>query len=344
MQNIISTCQDVFIKLRMDSKYTIKAAVADLTAAGLNDSLWDTKTRISFIDSISAHIEQLSESVLVNELDSLKAEITAVIETAGNSHFELGGLLLKARDACDSQAEFLEWVNTNFGIKKTWAFSLMKVAQVFEGEPWNRVPVKVLYVLQAQATDEQLAEAKKFAEAGKLDTAAVKALLQPPVAAVKPTVSTAEPEALRAAESVAAALISDSVAPAEPVEPEAEPEIKAPEQLTAATESPEVQQYQIRITELLDTVQQLSAQVAELTKPRLRTGADLPMLPQFSSECMYARLGLSQQDAASKEKVLDAFKALCKAGYGRQHKEAFALLDEARHELCHATEAQEVAA
>ena len=62
------------------------------------------------------------------------------------------------------------------------------------------------------------------------------------------------------------------------------------------------------------------------------------MLPQFSSTCMYARLGLAAEDAADKAKILEAFKSLCKAGYGRQH-EAYSLLDEARHKLIHAMEA-----
>ena len=81
---------------------------------------------------------------------------------------------------------------------------------------------------------------------------------------------------------------------------------------------------------------ELLAQIAEANKPRV-AASNAPMLPQFSSKSMYARLGLDASDCPIKAEILEAFKGLCKAGYGRQH-EAFPLLDEARHNLIHSVE------
>lgn len=340
MKEVISLCQDLIIKLRTDNKYTLKAAVIAASDAGVSVIEDATKTKALFLSFLTQYIEDVTADSLLSELDSLKVEISSVIQTAGNASFELGNLLIKARAACENQAEFLEWVDSNFGIKKAWAFKLMKVSQVFEGEPWSKVATSVLYTLHCQASDEQILEAKKFAEIGKLDLSAVKALLQPAIATVKQPQATAEPEALRAADSVAA-VIADCESPAlsgaleDIVSPESEQEALSP---TVDNTS-----LQVQIQELLALNTQLTAQIQELTKPRLRNTSDMPMLPQFTSSCLYARLGLSQDEAQSKEKVLEAFKALAKAGYGRSH-EAFKLLDEARHELYHAAEAQEVAA
>lgn len=330
MTNAIDDLMNALIVLRTDNKSTIKGMVAKLKEQGFNEELWDTKTRASFIDSIDAHMKELGESALVCELDALKADISKVIADAGKAAFELGSLLLKAREACESQQEFLDWVDANFGIKKAWAFKLMKVSQVYTGEPWSNVATSVLYVLQAQATDEQMLEAKKFAEAGKLDMQTVKALLNPPVAAPAPKPVNDEAVSKKAVESTAEALMS--VIPKD-VAPEIEPE-----QPKAVPVSPVVDKSKesllLQVAEMTETIRKLTEQLAEANKPRLRSSSDMPMLRQFHSPLMHVRLGLSQQEAQSKETILEAFKELCKAGYGRAH-EAFALLDEARHVLIH---------
>lgn len=333
MNNAIADLHNALIIMRTDNKATIKGMVAKLTEQGFDAALWDTKSKALFIDSIDAHAKELAESSLVTELDALKVDISKVINDAGKSAFELGSLLLKAREACDSQQEFLEWVDENFGIKKAWAFRLMKVSQVFSGEPWTSVAVSVLYTLQAQATDEQMAEARKFAEAGKLDISTVKALLAPPLpVAAKPVAQPAEPA--KVASSVQEALMS-----VEPKDVSTAVEVKpAPQESTVST-AVDSNELLAKIADMSETIRQLTEQLAEANKPRLRPVVEMPMLPQFSSPCLYARLGLSADEANSKDKILEAFKALCKAGYGRQQKEAFALIDEARHELIKALEA-----
>lgn len=334
MTNAISDLHNALIIMRTDNKATIKGMVAKLTEQGFDAALWDTKSKALFIDSVDAHAKELAESSLVTELDALKVDISKVINDAGKAAFELGSLLLKAREACDNQQEFLEWVDSNFGIKKAWAFKLMKVSQVFSGEPWTSVAVSVLYTLQAQASDEQLAEARKFAEAGKLDISTVKALLAPPLPVpAKPSATTEEP--MKVSSSVQEALMSveaKEVSTVVEVKPAAQEPVVSPVVDNSSSE------LLAKIADMSETIRQLTEQLAEANKPRLRQAVEMPMLPQFSSPCLYARLGLSADEANSKDKILEAFKALCKAGYGRQQVEAFALIDEARHELIKALE------
>lgn len=340
MKDLKDQLQDAVIIMRMDNKATIKGMVEKLTEQGFDSQLWNTKSKALFIESIQNHIEHLNETMLTTELDSLKLEISATIEEAGKASFKLGSLLLKARDACENQQEFLEWVDFNFGIKKAWAFKLMKVSQVFEGEPWCNVATSVLYILQSQANDEQMLEAKKFAEAGKLDIQTVKALLNPPVIPVKAAVASNEQIEQKVSESVQTALM------------DTEPKDVAPaveQSLPAAVASlPPVvdksnEELLAQIADMTATIKQLTEQLSEATKPRLRSSSDMPMLRQFNSPLMHVRLGLSQQEAQSKEIILEAFKELCKAGYGRAH-EAFPLLDEARHVLIHQIKEVEEAA
>lgn len=343
MNSLIDNLHNALIIMRTNNRATIKGMVAKLTEQGYDAELWDTQSRSSFIESIDRVVKELAEKLLVTELDALKIDISNTIAEAGKASFELGKLLLKARDACESQQEFLDWVDSNFGIKKAWAFRLMKVSQVFSGEPWCNVATSTLYILQAQATDEQLLEAKKFAEAGKLDLPTVKALLAPALPVVKAPVDSKKVE-IKAAESVQEALMSvEPVDVSESLEERTEPQGSHDAARLAPVADNERSEMLLQIAQLTETVRQLNAALAEANKPRLRSGSDMPMLPQFHSKYMHVRLGLDAEEAKDKAVVLDAFKALCKAGYGRAH-EAWNLLDEARHNLCHAAEAQEATA
>lgn len=343
MQDLIDTLNASVFTLRTKGKATIKGEVAVLTEAGVSCDELDTSSKAAFIESLEAKIQELAENETLDALESLKVEIKHTIEQAGATSFKLGKLLSEARDACENQQEFLEWTDANFGIKKSWAFKLMAVAKRFEGEPWTSVAISVLYTLQAQATDEQMLEARKFAEAGKLDVSTIKAILQPTVPVVKPAEPVVTDADKRATASVQAALMD--VTPHDVKGVEATPAPVAAKPAPAADVpviAPKLDtlDLQQQLADALTTIANLTNELSELRKPRLSSGPQMPMLPQFNSKSMYARLGLDAADCPDKAEILEAFKALCKAGYGRQH-EAFALIDEARHQLVHA---QEVAA
>lgn len=276
--------------------------------------------------------------VFVTELDELESEIKLTITAAGKTTFHLGELLIQAKEAHESTQDFLLWVNDKFGIKKAWCYKLMKVAQTFKDEVWHGVSADVLYTLQSQATDSQLEQAQELAEAGKLNNKTLSELLEPAAAPVKP----AEAITPTAVSEQASRLIEDSGADSAPVEAqESKPDLPSVtgEQLQENDNKvllTKISELTAVIAEMQRNNDELQLKLLEATKPRI-AASSAPMLPQFSSICLYARLGLAAEDAQDKEKILEAFKSLCKAGYGRQH-EAFKLIDEARHNLIHSVE------
>lgn len=324
---------------------TIKDSLAEVDALGVDVSSLNTKTREGFITSLdqlrvslneAAVVEE--EAALMSELDYLEGEIKATIADAGKATFHLGELLLKAKDAHESTPDFLKWVDEKFGIKKAWAYRLMKVASVFQEDAWKGTAVEVLYTLQSQATDSQLEQARELAEAGKLNRKALSELLEPVAPPVKQVEQPEPQSSQKLLQQAADSLIASAAEPQEaaPQLPESSVLDSKPQE-----DKEDLMELVRELREQLALQQQQNAelmkQIAEANKPRI-AASNAPMLPQFTSACMYARLGLAAEDAADKAKILEAFKSLCKAGYGRQH-EAYSLLDEARHKLIHAMEA-----
>lgn len=320
-------------------KMTVKAALAEVDALGVDVCSLNTKTREGFITSLdqlrislneAAVVEE--EAALMSELDCLEGEIKATIADAGKATFHLGELLLKAKDAHESTPDFLKWVDEKFGIKKAWAYRLMKVASVFQEDAWKSTAVEVLYTLQSQATDSQLEQARELAEAGKLNRKTLAELLEPVAPPVKQVEQPEPQSSQKLLQQAADSLIASAAEPQE-----AAPQLPESSALDSKSQEDKRDLMELvrELREQLALQQQQNAelmkQIAEANKPRI-AASNAPMLPQFSSTCMYARLGLAAEDAADKAKILEAFKSLCKAGYGRQH-EAYSLLDEARHEL-----------
>lgn len=325
-------------------KMTVKAALAEVDKMGVDVSSLNTKTREGFITSLdqlrisineAAVVEE--EATLMSELDCLEGEIKATIADAGKATFHLGELLLKAKDAHESTPDFLKWVDEKFGIKKAWAYRLMKVASVFQEDAWKATAVEVLYTLQSQATDSQLEQARELAEAGNLNRKTLSELLEPVAPAIKQVEHPEPQSSQKLLQQAAESLIASAAEPQEaaPQLPESSVLDSKPQE-----DKEDLMELVRDLREQLALQQQQNAelmkQITEANKPRI-AASNAPMLPQFTSACMYARLGLAAEDAADKAKILEAFKSLCKAGYGRQH-EAYSLLDEARHKLIHAME------
>lgn len=337
MQSINDSLVAIVGKMCDNPKHTIKAALVKVEELGVDVSSLNTKTREGFIQSLDSlrvslnEAEELQEEAsALTELEQLEGEIKATIIDAGKATFHLGELLLRAKEAHESTSEFLSWVDTKFGIKKAWAYRLMRVATVFSEEVWQGVSVQVLYTLQSQATDTQLEQARSLASDGNLNHKSLAELLEPAQPIIK-VVEEGEPSK-EALSSTADSIIESGI---EPTETMAQlPQVSKVEEGNLAEV---VQGLREQLAASQQQVTELLKQVAEYNKPRIQASS-APMLPQFTSNCLYARLGLSAEDAGDKSKVLEAFKSLCKAGYGRQH-EAFEMIDEARHKLIHSQEA-----
>lgn len=275
--------------------------------------------------------------------DQVAVEIRSLLEVIGTSYLKVGSLLNEARGDFEAQKEFLGWAEAEFGIKKAQCYNLMNVARVFDGDcRFEGVAMRVMLALVPHADSGEIMEqAAELARDGKLDTAAVNALTgkQP-----KPTVTT------EAGANAAIAGIKQAQAAQEAAEePQSADEADAPfdtEERTVGLNPAIVAPYAApldnaanaeneRTAALLETIKQLNATIADMqaklnerTSERETRKSAAPMLPQFKSKCMYARLGLSAEEAEKKAAVSKARRELVKLGYGEGH-DAYALITEA---------------
>ena len=125
MSNKIEAVTNAIVTIRTDAKATIKAVSASLESAGVDLTTVSTKTKALFAENLRSLLDTfvdeekaLAEANALTELESIKVDIESTIQRAGSSSFELGSLLLKAREACENQQEFIDWVDSNFGIRR----------------------------------------------------------------------------------------------------------------------------------------------------------------------------------------------------------------------------------
>lgn len=275
--------------------------------------------------------------------DEIALEIRAHLDNIGTSYLAVGKAFNEARDDFDKQQDFLDWVASEFGIQKAQTYKLMKVAKSFgEDERFAGVAMRVLSVLAGHVDDAAVMErAATAAQAGTLDSHALTNILAParvnmtpsakPTPAAAPTASAApapapsvekedEPEAHEAPHNV--------VIDGEFVEatPEATPAVQASIVNTANNERE--RGLLAMIETLKGTIEQMQQEYRRRDTERDSKVKAAPMLPQFKSKCLYARLGLSLEEAQDAKKVKKAQRDLVKLGYGDGH-EAWSAIQEA---------------
>lgn len=265
-------------------------------------------------------------------------DIHALLETIGDSYIKVGELLSEARNDFDDQKSFLAWAESEFSIKKAQCYNLMNVARVFgEDKRFTGVSMRVMLALIPLADEAEVMEkAASLADAGTLTTAAVNELLGKPKAPIKLVQSEGKPalpesgdeSGWGADENTGSAPFLPEGAPVAPDVPEVE-----------SSPNPSAGVQDATIQGLLDQNKRLSAQleeamqrISELSSPRESKKAAAPMLPQFKSKCLYARLGLSAEQSTSKSAINKARRELVKIGYGEGH-EAWASISEAVEKL-----------
>lgn len=290
-----------------------------------------------------------TENILVSVREAATAEIKQHLDNIGTSYIKVGACLNELRGDFDGQKEFLAYVEAEFAIKKAQCYKLMSVARVFEGDDrFKGVAMRVMLALVPFADESIIMEkAAELAAAGKLDTNAINALIEPkkePKAEtvqskaelVKPqenATEAAESQETQAPQAVPPVSEQDNDESA-PWEEESKPEAPkaAPLDNTANTENAAIAGLLAQIKALTEQLQAANDRIASLTSARESKKAAAPMLPQFKSSCFYARLGLSAEEATKKTAVNKARRELVKLGYGEGH-EAWPLISEAVEEL-----------
>lgn len=254
--------------------------------------------------------------------DQVAAEIITLLNDIGRNYLKIGALLAEGKEDFDNQRDFLEWADDTFGIKKAQCYNLMNISRVFATrKEFSGVAMRVLLMLVPFADDGELMDkAADMAAVGELDTAAANQLLgKPAKGAVSPALAAvkqalAAQQATQDADSQAREITQPAPAPAP----------------TAAPAVPDAIQEGLlsELKKLREDNASLHARILELTATRETKKASAPMLPQFKSKCMYARLGLSVEQSMSLSAVNKAKRELVKLGYGEGH-DAWPLIQEA---------------
>lgn len=286
----------------------------------------------------------------VARIPEIEATIRDLMQTAGTALLSIGELLNEARDEFESAREFLAWALEKFGFKKAYVYRLMNVADNFSQEDvLAGQSIRVLHRLAGfpeevkQAAREQVEGGENLTDKG---AQALNAEMNPPTEESQqgPSQGDDNQEGLHNTVDANAqhspAQAEDQGAPWEPSTGSESPVAGQPVELTEAPKPAQQAEENPEIARLNRIIEELQAELAANRQERERKsgGSKAPVLPQFSSECMYARLGLSADESANTDKVRKAFRALVKAGYGSQH-ESHGLLIEARDALMQVSEA-----
>lgn len=268
----------------------------------------------------------------VMSLNQYADEIKTLISSAQASFMRVGKLLCEVKNIFATQKEFLQWAEDACFIRKAQVYKLMKVYNVFgEDSVFNNVSMRVLYTLSSQP-EEVLALAEEKAMDNELDSNALKGIID--------TFENPLPVEVEQQIIEETGLSSETVEVVEEQADDTPPfEIDAPtstmEELAGIAEPTENEVvHSEKVAELQEKLHNLNVEL-DSTKKELEQAKEysLHYLPQFDSECMYARLGLSAEQATDKKAVNTAFRTLAKLFPSIKAPEASAKLKEARENL-----------
>ncbi|AFP33671.1 hypothetical protein POP72_009 [Pectobacterium phage POP72] len=299
------------------------------------------------VNNTVAHEEIDAATATQPVRDLVAVEIRAHLDSIGTTYIKVGELLNEARADFENQKEFLAWADAEFSIKKAQCYNLMNVSRVFaDNKAFEGVAMRVMLALVPYADDAELmTKAAELAQAGELDTAAVNTLtgkqkVTPPTTPQN-TAAAGIAQAAAAAANAAAQENNDDTPPFSTDDGTQAPQTTPAANIVHAADASTSNQavtlapadertaaLLATIKQLNDTIADMQAKLNERTSERETRRSAAPMLPQFKSKCMYARLGLSAEDAEKKTAVNKAKRELVKLGYGEGH-EAYALIVEA---------------
>lgn len=264
--------------------------------------------------------------------EQVEAEIKSHLDSISSSYMLVGKALLEVKGDFESRTEFLNWVNDEFGIKKSQCYNLMKLSETFgDHEALKGVSMRVLLILQPFADSPDIMDkAVTLYSEGKLDTKAANSLVTPNKTPVITTESFDKEEILegKPSETTIQPSESESVVIIPPTM--TSPYGVSEEQVNNLedTQGAEMKALLSQLKSQSETINLLNERIAELTSVRESKKASAIMLPQFTSSCMYARLGLSLEESQDKAKVNKAKRDLVKLGYGEGH-DAWTLIQHA---------------
>ena len=337
--NKVGTVDSLITKLRNTQEFltgkseSLDSSIELLFAleASLQELPWNSKSKAR--DAIDPVIDKLTEledkadkekPQASARLPELEAEIAESLRVSANALVQAGHLLNEAREEFSSANEFLAWSRERFEFKKAYVYRLMKVADEFAtDDALAGQSINVLHKLAGFPEEVKQAARELVAEGETLTGKAVEKMAGVP----QPVDESKEPDLPVSTVDNGPDLGQDEGAPWSPATgrdvsiggiPTAVPDSTDPELL--------------KLRELVSELQSELAAARQERESKGKSKAVVPALPQFQSDCMYARLGLSAEQAVDPAEVRKAFRAMVKLGYSSQH-ESYALLLEAKDTL-----------
>lgn len=278
-----------------------------------------------------------AETIELSLREEVAIEIRSHLDSIGQSYLVVGKALNEVKEDFENAGEFLAWALSEFGLAKAQAYNLMKVATVFgDDERFKGVAMRVLMVLAKHVDDEAvMGRAAVQAAAGKLDSKAIADILAPAGKTTPPVTKQAPNMSANDGNGNTEQSLTVTM------QPETTPEVEAElqEGIQPAPASPVQAEQSEQVKGLLGLVQSLKDTIAQMQEEYRRRDTErdskvksAPMLPQFKSKCLYARLGLSQEESQDAKLVKKAQRELVKLGYGDGHA-AWSAISEAVTEL-----------
>lgn len=344
-----ATPKDAIAALNEHEGYPgVDTALSDLKAVPWNAKAKAAPILQDLLDKLDASEDEGTGAVA--RIPEIEASIRELMKTAATSLLSVGQLLNEAREEFGSAKDFLAWAREQFEFKKAYVYRLMQVAESFDAnDVLATQSIRVLHKLAGFPEEVQQAAREQAEETGKVTEKQVEQIARlsgdAPESGATGAHEGVEPETAQSTTVDANAQHShaqaeDQGAPWEPSTGSEPPVAGQSVELTEAPKPAQQAKENPEIARLNRIIEELQAELAANRQERERKtgGGKAPVLPQFSSECMYARLGLSADESANAGKVRKAFRALVKAGYGSQH-ESHGLLIEARDALMQVAEA-----
>ncbi len=228
-------------------------------------------------------------------LKQLTGRIKTQLKAAQDSSRKAGAMLADAKGHFDSSGDWLAWAESEFGLKKAHVYRLVKIAETFGDNPaFDGVDAHALRILIDGKTDaEKMEEAERMAERGELNPQSARQLLG---------------------------------------DDDKQKQRKAERDEESAQVLEQNRQLAKQCKDLSAAVEELREQLAAERKAKEKVST-LDTLPQFHSDLMHIRLGLTEQQGQDVKQVRAAYRALAKYWNEESNAEAFALITEAADSL-----------
>lgn len=312
IENIIELVQAKTLKAGKAEAILLELDFSDVK----QDDLQACRSKTSFIDCLTAIISEIEAKA--DPVDILKENAEKINELNSQAFgidSNIGKLLTESRELFDNSKDFLSWTRTACGIQKAWAYQLMSVYKNFGLMPeYQNTKASVLRCIATQDEEVKkrvhayLQDNKKItlAHLNKLIAEVTGVVVQSAKDKKEQRESEKQTEQDKLQQATTEASESDNASTGEDERCVVD-YTDNPSNTETAKVSDESQVLSKRVDELAEELALARKELNKAMKDQIAVE-----LPQFSSDCLYARLGLSLEESKDKVKVNSSYRLLAK--------------------------------